>query len=262
MYYCTRSFFRFSNIYAFFRFQNLLGLILIFCEKNSLDMRNVVEWLNNPSVGYQMDWLIVINSPRLKNSRVDLLSWIQWMGHNLAGCGINGMDLVGCVTSLDWHTSSLWEAFPSALNLLLGVRFTAWYVRRPNLEECRRSSRHFWECRACLGYGNVSGSTLKRPCATLTRLVGRATNTVDLISWLIFGLTLLRLDIEHFDPFVNSLVNCLSLIVLCLFCMYPFTIGYWCLINILSTNSSLCIIHLNDTTKTQRQFMKVSINRK
>ena len=41
----------------------------------------------------------------------------------------------------------------------------------------------FGEYRACLGYGPAPRPTLKKPYATLTRLVRRATNTLDLISW-------------------------------------------------------------------------------
>ena len=45
---------------------------------------------------------------------------------------------------------------------------------------CRRGLRHFWECRVHLGYGPSPEPTLKRPCATLVRLVGRKTNTVEI----------------------------------------------------------------------------------
>ena len=159
-----------------------------------------------------MDRLLAINSLRLKTSRVDLISWIQLMEHTSPGCGINGTDLVGCVTSLDWYTSSLRDPSPQALTLLGGVRFIAWRLRRPFLGEWRRGPRHLWECRGCLGYGPAPWPTVKRPCATLVHLVEGATNTVDLISWLIFGLIFLRLTIQHFDPLlflVSSHVNCL-----------------------------------------------------
>ena len=65
-----------------------------------------------------------------------------------------------------------------ALTLLGGVRFIAWRLRHHLLGECRRGPSHFWECRTRLGYGPAPRPTLKRPCATLVRLVGRPTNTV------------------------------------------------------------------------------------
>ena len=55
---------------------------------------------------------------------------------------------------------------PQALNLLGGVRFIAWHLRRSSLGECRQGPRHFG-----------SGPTKKRPCATVIRLVGQSTNT-------------------------------------------------------------------------------------
>ena len=101
------------------------------------------------------------------------------MGHTSAGSGISGTDLVGCVTSLDWHTSSFRRPSHQALTLLGGARFIAWCLRRPFLGECRRGPRHFWECRVCLGYGPAPLPTVKILSATLVRLVGRATNTVN-----------------------------------------------------------------------------------
>ena len=60
----------------------------------------------------------------------------------------------------------------------VGVRFIAWRLRRTFLGECQRRPRHFWNCRTHLGYSPAHRPTLKRPCATLVRLVGRRTNTV------------------------------------------------------------------------------------
>ena len=40
--------------------------------------------------------------------------------------------------------------------------------------------RHFWECRACLGYGPAPRPTEKRSCGIPVRLVGRKTNTDNL----------------------------------------------------------------------------------
>ena len=51
---------------------------------------------------------------------------------------------------------------PQALTLLGGVRFIVWHLRRSFLEECRWGPRHFWSHRACLGYGPMLGSTLKK----------------------------------------------------------------------------------------------------
>ena len=50
-----------------------------------------------------------------------LISWIQLMGHTSASRGVSGMDLVGCVTSLEPQ-----GAIPPGLTLLGGVRFIAW----------------------------------------------------------------------------------------------------------------------------------------
>ena len=68
---------------------------------------------------------------------------------------------------------------------------------------------------------------------------------VDLIRWLIFELILLHLAIPHFDPSQFLLI---LLLIVCnlLYCVF-FVCICWYGINILSTHSSLCIIHLHDT---------------
>ena len=100
------------------------------------------------------------------------------MDHISAGRGVNATDLVGYVPS-SGHTSSLRGPSPQALTLFGGVRFITWRRGRPYLGECRRGQRHFREFRARVGYGPALGSTLKRPCAILFRLVGRPINTVE-----------------------------------------------------------------------------------
>ena len=48
--------------------------------------------------------------------------------------------------------------------------------KAPLIRECRLGRRYFWSCRARVGSGLASDPP-KRPCATLARSVGRATNT-------------------------------------------------------------------------------------
>ena len=43
--------------------------------------------------------------------------------------------------------------------------------------ECRRGRWHFWKCRARVSYGPALGPSKKSPCTTLSRSVGRGTNT-------------------------------------------------------------------------------------
>ena len=140
------------------------------------------------------------------------------MGHTLADRGVNGTDPVRCVPS-SGHTLSLRGPSHQGLILVVGVMFTARRLRCHFLGEGWWGPRHFGECRTRLGFGPASEPTIKRPWTTLVRLVGRKINTVDLINWLIFGSILLRLAKPHFDLplfLVNSLVNWLYLIVLCL----------------------------------------------
>ena len=89
------------------------------------------------------------------------------MGHTSTGRGINGTDLVVCVTSLDIPRASRSNSF----NPLCRGRFIAWHSRRPFLRECRRGSRHFMSRRTRLGYGPAPGPTLKKALC-LTRLFG------------------------------------------------------------------------------------------
>ena len=59
----------------------------------------------------------------------------------------------------DWHLKPQ-GAVPSGSNSLKEVRFIAWQMLM--------GPRHFWECRACLGYGPMPGPTLKKAlCHTL-----------------------------------------------------------------------------------------------
>ena len=65
---------------------------------------------------------------------------------------------------------------PSDMDFLGGARFIAWRLKLPFFETYRRGSKHFWECRACLGHIPGLGPTFKRPCTTLVRLIVCATN--------------------------------------------------------------------------------------
>ena len=105
---------------------------------------------------------------------------IQLMGYTSAGHGVSGTDLVWCVSTLDIPRASVGRPH-QALNLLGEVRFISWPQKHPFLGECRRGHKHFWECRANLSYGFALGPTLKSPCTTLVRLVGRLTNTTELV---------------------------------------------------------------------------------
>ena len=93
-------------------------------------------------------------------------------------------------------------AVPQALTLLGGARFIAWRLRPPFLGECRRGPRHFWECRAYLGYCPAPGPTKKWLCAILVQLVGRKTNTDNLqAAW----------------QYQNGISNCYIIPVFCIF---------------------------------------------
>ena len=83
-----------------------------------------------------------------------------------------------------WTYPSRRRQSPQTLTLHGGVRFIVWHLRHLFLGECWRGLRHFWSRRAHLRYAPASGPSLKRPRATLVRLVGCATTTVDLISWI------------------------------------------------------------------------------
>ena len=50
---------------------------------------------------------------------------------------------------------------PQALTLFGGVGFIARRLRGPFLGECRRGLRHFWKCRARVGYASAPEPTLK-----------------------------------------------------------------------------------------------------
>ena len=71
-----------------------------------------------------------------------------------------------------WTYLELQGAAPQVLTLLGGVRFIAWHLRRPFSGECRRGPRHFWECRARLGYGPAPGPILKKASCN-TRPLGQ-----------------------------------------------------------------------------------------
>ena len=73
-----------------------------------------------------------------------------------------------------------WLSPSSVYHLVLKVLF---------LGECWRGPRHFWEYRACLGFGPALGTTLNMSCVTLARFVRHASNTcsfpleMDRSSW-------------------------------------------------------------------------------
>ena len=71
--------------------------------------------------------------------------------------------------------------------------------------ECLRSTRHFWSCRMCLGYGPAPRPTLKMPCALLVCLEGRMTNSVFCWLSLTAAVTQLRLpDVGTGNPAFTS----------------------------------------------------------
>ena len=71
-----------------------------------------------------------------------------------------------CVSTLEYPKPT--GASPKALNLHEGVRFIAWRLTHPFLEECRWGPRHFWSHWARLDDSRALGPTLKFVC-----LVGR-----------------------------------------------------------------------------------------
>ena len=170
------------------------------------------------------------------------------MGHTSAGPGINGTDLVGCVPS----SGSSW--LKSTLSLLINHR-NLWLPSPQDLpsSEGLGLSPSAWGTHfrgmptgseAFLGMPGVSELRL---CARTNLVCGKADKYRWLISWLIFGSILLRLAVQNFDPvllFVSSLVNSLRLLYSVFLCVFV-SKGCWWWINILSTHSSLCIIHLD-----------------
>ena len=54
------------------------------------------------------------------------------------------------------------SCLPQALTLLGGARFITWHLKHLVLEECWWVPRHFWSCRACLGFRPVPGPALKK----------------------------------------------------------------------------------------------------
>ena len=75
-----------------------------------------------------------------------------------------------------WHRYSS-SCSHQALTLSVGARFIIWHHRQPFLEECRQGLRHFWECRACLGYSTASRLTLKKALCHTCLVLGLMTNT-------------------------------------------------------------------------------------
>ena len=116
------------------------------------------------------------------------------LGHTSIGHVPRYIDLVGCVLVLVaavqghldrhlWASGAIlqgglerWARFIAyRARLERWARFIAY--RAPILEESKRCPRHFWSCRACLGYSPALAPTWKKPCATLIQLMRRATNT-------------------------------------------------------------------------------------
>ena len=86
------------------------------------------------------------NTYRLGLSRCDISSW--WNTFGRPWCDARFRSGVSC------HPPGLnplrrgWVYRPAPEALLLG--------------ECRRGPRHFWKCRACVGFGPAPGPTLKK----------------------------------------------------------------------------------------------------
>ena len=51
-----------------------------------------------------------------------------------------------------------WGGVPQVLTLSGGPRLITWGLKCPFSGECRLGSRHFWNPRACVGYGSALGS--------------------------------------------------------------------------------------------------------
>ena len=101
-------------------------------------------------------------------------NWEAW----LAPASCRGFFSWMSAIRVEWLiSSSLRGPFPQVLTLLGGVRFIAWRLRRPSSGKCRLGPRYFWSRWARVGSCPAPGPTLKTPCATLARLVGRSTNT-------------------------------------------------------------------------------------
>ena len=103
------------------------------------------------------------------------VSWFRWpsveaIWHGFWEAGIH-------VTHAKTGILAPQRGVPQALIFLGVVRFIAWRLRRSFLRKWRRGPRPFWEYWTCLGYGPALGPNLNRLCATLIRLVRRATNT-------------------------------------------------------------------------------------
>ena len=103
--------------------------------------------------------------------------------------------------------SSSLRGLPQALSLSGGARFIARRQWCLVLEEYRLSPRHFREYRPYMGNGPATGPIFKkRLCATLIRLVGRATNTwTESHDGSLFGAFVL-------DLWINSLTDAAKLI--------------------------------------------------
>ena len=101
--------------------------------------------------------------------------WGAGLRHTSVGRVFRCADVVVCVllpVAIGWGLP--WPAYsslrgPSSLG---GTRFIAWRLRRPFVWECRRGSRHFWECQACLGYSPAPEPTKKKSELCHTHPVG------------------------------------------------------------------------------------------
>ena len=101
---------------------------------------------------------------------------IQLSGLTSAGRAGCGADLAECVSIAGFFLRPQ-GAFPPGYYPLwvLGWSPSAWGV--PNKGNAEGAVGIFGKCRARMGYGPAPGPTKKRPCATLSRSVGRGPNT-------------------------------------------------------------------------------------
>ena len=118
---------------------------------------------------------------------VDLISWIQLKGHTSDGRGISGTDLVGCVTSLEWHTKGLRRLSPLTLTFLREVRFFAWSLMHLLFRGMPTEPEAFWGMPGASGLRSCAETTLKRPCATLVRLLDPVDETHFGRPWYLVG---------------------------------------------------------------------------
>ena len=101
-------------------------------------------------------------------------SWLWWQSGEATWHGFLEAGIY--VTGTDISTPCASGAPPQALTLSGGTAFITWRLKHPLLGECRRDSRHFWNHRACVGYGPTSDSHNKKAMCHTRTYVESTTN--------------------------------------------------------------------------------------